>query len=102
MIGESTYRSTNGIDKITTATASTRYPLAVPVITSASSASPTSSPSAWGPKIAPEMIPRWVTGTWSATAANSPADAIENPSEANIQQNITPTHVFFKDTATTE
>ena len=102
MIGESTYRSTNGIDRITTATASTRYPLAVPVITSASSARPTSRPSACGPKIAPEMIPRWVTGTWSATAANSPADAIEKPSEANIQQTITPTQERCGPIATSE
>src|SRR5580693_7154085 len=102
MIGESTYRSTNGIDKITTATASTRYPLAVPVITSASSASPTSSPSACGPKIAPEIMPRWVTGTWSATAANSPADAIEKPSEANIQHTITPTQDRCGPIATSE
>ena len=102
MIGESTYRRTNGIDKITTATASTRYPLAVPVITSASSARPTSRPSACGPKIAPEMIPRWVTGTWSATAANSPADAIEKPSEANIQQTITPTQDCWGPIATSE
>src|ERR1700761_5129535 len=88
--GESRYRRTNGTDRITTATASTRYPLAVPVITTASSTRPTSRPAACGPKIAPEMTPRWATGTWSATAANSPADAIEKPSEANIQQIITP------------
>src|ERR1700733_5317962 len=102
MIGESTYRRTNGIDKITTATASTRYPLAVPVIPSASSARPTSRPSACGPKIAPEMIPRWPTGTWSATAANSPADAMEKPSEANIQQNITPVQECCGPSATRE
>src|ERR1700761_9127791 len=88
--GESRYRSTNGTDRISTATASTRYPLAVPVITSASRIRPTSRPSAGGPKIAPERTPRGEAGTWSAPAANSPADAMEKPSEANIQQIITP------------
>ena len=74
----------------------------MPVITSASSARPTSRPSACGPKIAPEMIPRWVTGTWSATAANSPADAIEKPSEANIQHTITPTQDRWGPIATSD
>ena len=48
------------------------------------------------------MIPRWVTGTWSATAANSPADAMEKPSEANIQQIITPTQERCGPSATRE
>src|SRR5580698_186429 len=102
----SRYRSTKGTEQTTVAIASTTYPLAFPVITSDSRMTPMSRPAACGPKIAPEMMPRWVSGTWSATAANSPAEAMENPSEANIQHTMTPSRdrcvpVASSDTAST-